>query len=324
MKKITLFGAGNICKQMIPHLREHGYEILAIADNDEAKQGTELWGIPIINPNCLTTRGGELLVTLNPAHAEEVKGQMAVLERPVTVVDERMLAERRRWISYAHGTDLEDLILFHFLHDEPDIFYIDAGSNDPTCASVTKLFYECGRGHGINIEPQRLLYEQTCRERERDVNLCCGIGSEAGEMAFYVQGGLSTVLAENRVEARHPATERIQIRTLADICREYVPQGQAISFLKIDVEGFEREALLGADFEHYRPAMVCMEATLPNTHIPCHDKWEDVLTGAGYHFVYEYGINRYYVADERSDLDCRTEPAEHLLWIYNVRHASFS
>lgn len=57
MKKITLFGAGNICKQMIPHLREHGYEILAIADNDEAKQGTELWGIPIINPNCLTTRG---------------------------------------------------------------------------------------------------------------------------------------------------------------------------------------------------------------------------------------------------------------------------
>ena len=142
-------------------------------------------------------------------------------------------------------------------------------------------------------------------------------------MDFFIQGGLSTLVSENRVEAMHPVKVRVPIRTLADICHEFVKPGQAISFLKIDVEGFEREVLLGADFKHYRPAMVCMEATLPNTHIPCHDKWENVLTGAGYHFVYEYGINRYYVADERSDLDCRAEPAENLLWIYNVWHDLF-
>lgn len=326
MKKINLFGAGTICKKMLPHLYEQGYKVEAIADNDVLKQGKSIWGIPIVSPKSLKfDEAGvkELLITLKPEQADDVINQVRKFNCSIKVVDDRLLAERRSWISYSRISDLEDLILFHLLHNEKNIFYIDVGSNDPTDCSVTKLFYDSGIGRGINIEPQRMLYEQTCRERKEDINLCCGVGKYNGEGDFYVQGGLSTLLEKNKVESRHPVKERIKIKTLASICEEHIKASQKISFLKIDVEGAERDVLIGADFEKYRPAVICIEATLPNTQIPCRDKWEDLLYAARYHFVYEYGINRYYVADERSDLNCRVEPVENLRWIYNVRHALF-
>ena len=45
-----------------------------------------------------------------------------------------------------------------------------------------------------------------------------------------------------------------------------------------------------------------MEATLPGTNIPCHDKWEDLLLGNDYIHAFQFEINRYYVAAEKEYL----------------------
>lgn len=45
-----------------------------------------------------------------------------------------------------------------------------------------------------------------------------------------------------------------------------------------------------------------MEATLPGTDIPCHDKWEDLLLANDYVFAFQLAINRYYVDAEREHL----------------------
>ena len=45
-----------------------------------------------------------------------------------------------------------------------------------------------------------------------------------------------------------------------------------------------------------------MEATLPGTDIPCHDKWEDLLLANDYIFALQLAINRYYVDAEREYL----------------------
>ena len=74
-----------------------------------------------------------------------------------------------------------------------------------------------------------------------------------------------------------------------------------ISFLKIDVEGFEEKVLLGADFDKYRPEVIVIESTLPRTDIPCYDQWEYILIRNNYKFAFECGINRYYVAAEKED-----------------------
>ena len=42
-----------------------------------------------------------------------------------------------------------------------------------------------------------------------------------------------------------------------------------------------------------------MEATLPGTDIPCHDKWEDLLLENDYILTFQFAINRYYVAAEK-------------------------
>ena len=55
----------------------------------------------------------------------------------------------------------------------------------------------------------------------------------------------------------------VQTDTLANVCEQYCTK--PIDFLKVDVEGAEREVLLGADFKKFRPSLVIVEAKKTNT-----------------------------------------------------------
>ena len=91
--------------------------------------------------------------------------------------------------SYAQ--EFEDIIIYSFLRDVNDGFYIDVGANDPTNISVTKFFYLRG-WHGINIEPLRFRCLHLEEQRPRDINLCVGVGSEKGKLQLFEADGLST------------------------------------------------------------------------------------------------------------------------------------
>ena len=72
-----------------------------------------------------------------------------------------------------------------------------------------------------------------------------------------------------------------------------------VDFLKVDVEGFEREVLAGADWSSFRPRVVVMEATVPKSDEPAHEGWEPMLLEVGYRFAMFDGLNRFYAhADE--------------------------
>ncbi len=75
-----------------------------------------------------------------------------------------------------------------------------------------------------------------------------------------------------------------------------------IDFLKIDVEGWESEVLKGLDLRQYRPIVILIEATVPQTHIESHMEWEPGVLGADYSFVYFDGVNRFYLANEHAGL----------------------
>lgn len=142
-------------------------------------------------------------------------------------------------------------------------------------------------------------------------------------MTLYRQGafgaGLSTVVERNRKGVQEG--EEIQIITLKDICREHVPQDQDIHFLKIDVEGIEKEVLLGGDFSVYRPWIICIESTLPGTDFSCYEKWEDIIIKQDYIYVTQIGVNRYYVSKEHSEIKDRFVSKEELLITYRIFHA---
>jgi len=208
------------------------------------------------------------------------------------------------FISYAQN--FEDVMLWRALKHIETGFYIDVGANDPETDSVTKAFYNLG-WRGINIEPVPQWFQRLQETRLRDINLQLALGSEPGEIILYEipDTGLST--AEKAFAERHEAERGYQSRelkvpqdTLANICEQY--HIAPIHFLKIDVEGMEKAVLEGADFTKIRPWIVLVESALPNTQKESHSEWEPILLDAGYHYVYGDGLNKFYVADEHSEL----------------------
>lgn len=324
-KKVVLFGAGKIGREAAYILKKEGKEVFCFVDNDYQKWGKRILNIPVIGfeEYRKSNYDYEFIISCSSENRKQIVEQLIAYNiTEVSCIDERyLLGKRERVISYSHPFDMEDVILYHVLYNRDKIFYIDIGSNDPFSYSVTKLFYDTKNAHGINVEPQKDLIKITDRERKRDVNLCVGVGNEPGEAEFFIQGECST-LVRDHVMDEECYSEKIKIITLSQICDKYIADNQEISFLKIDVEGGEKGVLEGANFEKYRPRIVVMESTVPNTLVPTHEQWEDILLKANYHHTFSYGVNRYYVANEvADDFDNRFIDVEELKLIYNIFYA---
>jgi FkbM family methyltransferase len=208
-------------------------------------------------------------------------------------------------ISYAQNR--EDVLLNRLFPEGYTGFYIDVGANHPLNGSVTAHFSRARGWRGINIEPTGL-YHDLCRERPRDITLNCAVSNVAGESIFYEfppDTGVSTFDRENaNLAARKlglsPREIPVPVMTLAEICRQHAPP--CIDLLSIDVEGHERQVIEGADWRAFRPRVLVIEATEPNSPITTHDRWEPLLLEAGYLFATFDGLNRYYVRREEPEL----------------------
>jgi FkbM family methyltransferase len=212
---------------------------------------------------------------------------------------------KEAFVSYAQN--FEDVILWRALQDVRDGFYIDVGAGPPLLDSVTLAFYERG-WHGINVEPDLEPYEELVRTRPRDVTLNVALSNVPGEreMFFVPQTGNSTLSDEEaklrELEGRTVVRRRVAVRTLAELWAEHVPDGQPVHFLKIDVEGGERQVLEGLDWRSCRPWIVVAEATRPNSRELSHQEWEGLLLDADYALVHRDALNRFYLSSEHSEL----------------------
>jgi len=205
--------------------------------------------------------------------------------------------------SYAQN--LEDIILWRALKHIDKGFYIDVGANDPNIDSVTNLFYKKG-WNGINIEPLTNHYSDLLRERINDINLHCAAGSRTGEIKIWECNVRGWATADESMIERHinmgqeGEYHNVPISTLEKICRDNVTGD--IHFLKIDVEGLEEDVIKGNNWTLYRPWIIVVESTIPNSQIENFSTWEHILLDTKYSFAYTDGINRFYVSNEHKDL----------------------
>ena len=208
-------------------------------------------------------------------------------------------------ISYSQN--FEDVMLWRSLKHIAKGFYIDVGAAWADNHSVTKVFYEQG-WYGINIEPNPEFHELLLRKRPLDINLRLAIGGESGslEMSVINNTGISTL--DPYIARTHQAagwsikTQIVDVKTLCQIWEEYVPHGQEVHFLKVDIEGLEEAAIRGNDWTHNRPWIIIVESTLPMSQVESHHTWEPILLQARYRFAYADGLNRFYVAVEHDEL----------------------
>ena len=207
-------------------------------------------------------------------------------------------------LSYAQR--LEDYHLDLVFAGREKGFYVDVGGGHPVADNVSFWFYLKG-WRGLVVEPQRALADMYAVVRPRDMTVCSLVGSKPGEVDFHVVDrlhGFSTTVEGHAKAASGSgtsyATQRMSMLTLASIVAQH--EIRDIDFLKIDVEGAEADVLAGADWQRARPRVVVVEAVAPGSMSETWGDWEPFLLAQDYRFALFDGLNRFYVANEASEL----------------------
>lgn len=208
------------------------------------------------------------------------------------------------FVSYAQNG--EDVILWRALGNVRDGRYIDVGAADPEVDSVTKAFVDRG-WRGIDVEPVPQYAERLREARPLNEVVQAAITDEAvGELVLHVfEGtGLSTVDDKVAKGVSWTSAEEVVVpaRSLDDVCASSGLLAGELHFLKIDVEGSEVSVLRSFSLDKWRPWVVVMESTLPNSSIQSFERWDALLVDAGYVFALFDGLNRYYVSPDHREL----------------------
>ena len=218
-------------------------------------------------------------------------------------------------LSYAQN--LEDYHLDLMFAGQAEGTYVDVGGGHPVADNVSFWFYLKG-WRGLIVEPQQALADIYTHVRPRDHTVSCLAGRTDGEAEFHVvdklHGFSSTVQAHAEGAAQFGAgfkTMRKPVRPLSALIDE---AGLAtVDFLKIDVEGAEADVLAGIDFNRHRPRVMLLEAVAPGSMEDASAGWEQDLLAKGYRLAFFDRLNKFYVAEEASDLAARL-PAEPAPW----------
>jgi FkbM family methyltransferase len=205
-----------------------------------------------------------------------------------------------------YAQNFEDIMLWRALGDVQQGFYIDIGAQDPNSDSVSKLFHERG-WRGIHVDASADYCEMLRRERPGDLVLQAAVGENTGLIEFFVfpATGISTAVSALASQHREAGWqgERTQVPAVTLDSILETAGADEVHWLKIDVEGFERQVLDGWRQRTVQPWIVVIEAIVPFGRTSIHESFEANILGKGYHFVYFDGLNRYYVSDDHAELD---------------------
>ena len=164
--------------------------------------------------------------------------------------------------SYAQN--FEDVLLRRALRDVEAGFYIDIGAQDPVVDSVSRGFYELG-WRGIHAEATPAYVARLRQDRPDETVVEGAVGTHRGLMKFFeIPGtGISTgnpEIAESHRKRGFDVREiTVSTVTLDSIFRTC--SGREIHWMKVDVEGMEREVLASWGRNPARPWIVVVEST---------------------------------------------------------------
>jgi FkbM family methyltransferase len=208
----------------------------------------------------------------------------------------------------SYSQNAEDVVLRRALRGVEQGRYIDVGAYHPSIDSVSMAFYKLG-WQGIAIEPDPDNARLQREMRPRDIQIEAAITAKDSDMVtlHVVEGtGLSTLddtLVDIHRGSGQPTHDiEVPTRRVDRILEELGWQNQDIHFMSIDTEGSERGVLESTDLSSWRPWILVVEATEPNTTKSTRHLWEDILTDAKYVFCLFDGLSCFFLAEEHQEL----------------------
>ncbi len=168
--------------------------------------------------------------------------------------------------NFSFSQEGEDLVLKKMFGKNKKGFYVDIGAHHPQRFSNTYLFYLKG-WRGINIDSMPNSMKIFDELRHKDINIEAAISNVSEELTYYIfnESALNSFSEKLAMERdglnNYKIVDKVSIRTtsLSKILDKYLPQGQEITFLSIDVEGLDHQVLLSNDWSKYKPRVILVE-----------------------------------------------------------------
>jgi len=163
--------------------------------------------------------------------------------------------------NLAYSQEGEDLILARFFEKLDEGFYCDVGAFHPKQFSNTHLLYLRG-WTGINIDPtpgMKVLFD---KYRPKDINLELGISPSTEKKLKYTmyENPVYNSFKRSSVnESRIVKEIEVNVSSLEEILKKYLPKSKEFCFLNIDVEGYDFEVLISNNWDVFRPKLIAIE-----------------------------------------------------------------
>lgn len=227
---IVLYGAGGRGAQVLQHFVKDK-RFTGFCSNNVRKQAGGYLGYPVMSPEELLRRKDLTVLICAPSAREEIR----------RLLDEGGYPQDRVFEldNFTVATDPKQYFGPDFMVYEDEEVFVDAGSFD--LGSSLELRRYCGRlKKAYAFEPDPGCY-QKCLERKRSENL-----SEIEVFPFGTWSERQTLSFSSR-EAGGSRICQDSAGSIAVVpIDEMIPDGERVTFIKMDVEGAELESLKGA------------------------------------------------------------------------------
>ena len=225
---VVIYGAGGHGQGILSYLRYHGVNVVCYCDGDSSKQGTRLNGLPVISPSELAECHGSCRVLI-AVQSAEFTIEIYELLLKLGFDDKSIFCLPTLWEDEYFNTEI-----FQPVDDE---IYIDAGTyNGDTMRDFVRF---CGGNYKkiYALEPDSkryaIIHDDISRYGiERVELLQKGVWSDSRELHFTSRPFGSSSISQD-------GTSTISTLALDSLVDK-------ATFIKMDIEGAELEALKGA------------------------------------------------------------------------------
>ncbi|MDF2842113.1 MAG: hypothetical protein K0R00_539 [Herbinix sp.] len=247
-KDIIIYGAG-VCGERDYHVLKHaGYQVTAFIDDDMELQGQERCGIPVISIPELLDQNKEAIVIISNEHYKDIFYNQLISfgfpQENIFKVNTKLRTE--------FGTIYYDLPQLSEKIDNEGEVFIDAGAFD---GESSLGFIKWCEENGAKTEKIYLF------EPLHDGIKICERKLEGYNVEFF-ESGLGKTTTKLYFEKRGSNLMGSKVSKTGDVVIKIdsidnILKGQKATFIKMDIEGSEADAIIGAaeTIKKYKPKL---------------------------------------------------------------------